>query len=411
MKKFYWVAFVSFLFVNANDIDAIVNKRAPRHETFVYGEENGTFSATLKLFYMARIYDGNQTDSAAFNGGGIFKYESKTFHGFKLGMAYYGSHRIGGLYTRDEGIGTFMLQKNGDDIHFLGEAYLQYVVDKTKFKIGRQQLVTPILKKIEERLLPTVYQAATVKNKDIPKTLVEVGYVNAFTGFGSRLSGFEKNERMWGDEGVGYIYIENKSFKRFSVRAQYVRSLSDTYMRRKKGTQTLLEKKAKIKDYRYFDFKYTFLFNKNIHLRTKVQYLQNTYYREPDAKALRFIATVPTSKINFIIEWDRIRGNHIRPWYGRLEPSSGKGCSIVFKHNRKFRLKFRYLRVDTLTEKYIDDFVEYSVNLKYKIDHRSTFRTIVNIRDQSSVAEKLFHEGKGGREDRTDIRIVYSWNF
>ena len=362
---------------------------------------NGKFSANLKLFYMSRLYDGSQTDAKAFNAGGILKYESGGFHRFKFGLAYYGSHRLGGIYSKEQGIGTFMLQKKGEDIHFLGEAYLQYRFGKTLLKTGRQQLVTPILKKIEERLLPTVYEATILKNRDIPKTMIEAGHVTGFSGFGSRISGFDANKRLWGDRGLGFLYVKYTGIKDITLWAQYVKALSDTNGR---------GKKIKKKDYRYFGFKY--VFPSKVHGYIKAQYLQNSYYEESDAKAIRIkVVTLIAPKLKGIFEYDTIKGNNIWPWYGRLEPSTGLTGALLFGPFKGFRLKIGYNHVRSSTQKRIDDFTEYTIKLHHKINSWSTFKMIVNIRDQSNASEKLFSQGKGGREDRNDIRVIYSLTF
>jgi len=94
-----------------------------------FGEalKSGKFTAKTRLFYMNRSFDKpNTPDAVALTAGGIFKYESGDYHGLKFAFAYYGSHRVGDFYTREEGIGTSLLGRDGKDLAFLGEAYLQY---------------------------------------------------------------------------------------------------------------------------------------------------------------------------------------------------------------------------------------------------------------------------------------------
>jgi hypothetical protein len=90
---------------------------------------------------MDRSFDEDKSgkpDAQALTAGGVVKYESGDYYGLKVGFAYYGSHRVGTFFSREEGIGTSLLQPDGDDIAFLGEAYLQYTRNNTMLKVGRQ---------------------------------------------------------------------------------------------------------------------------------------------------------------------------------------------------------------------------------------------------------------------------------
>jgi len=85
------------------------------------------YSTKARVFFFDRSFDtAGKDDAIALTAGGIMKYETGSFNGLKAGLAYYGSHRLGGLYSRDEGKGTSILGRTGEDLSFLGEAYLEY---------------------------------------------------------------------------------------------------------------------------------------------------------------------------------------------------------------------------------------------------------------------------------------------
>jgi len=124
-------------------------------------------------------------------------------------------------------------------------------------KIGRQRLDTPIFCGGDSRMIPTSYEAAIVRNKDIANTTIEAGYVVATSGYGSKNNGFEKNESMYGDDGVGYLYVTNTSVKDLKVRAFYGMTISDDY---KVAGAT---KDTVVTDYRYAEVKYNLPFGKD----------------------------------------------------------------------------------------------------------------------------------------------------
>ena len=89
--------------------------------------QNGEFSLNSRVFYMDRSFDKPDTEDAeALTAGGIMKYESGGFHNFKMGLAGFGSFSLFNIVDRDKSSGTSLLQSNGDDIAFMGEAYIDF---------------------------------------------------------------------------------------------------------------------------------------------------------------------------------------------------------------------------------------------------------------------------------------------
>ena len=375
--------------------------------------KNGIFSADLRLFYMTRTFDHVKPDTRALTGGGILKYESGVFHRFKFAFAYYGSHRIGGVFRRTEGAGTSLLQGNGNDIHFPGEAYLQYGIAKTTLKAGRQRLATPLMNDNNQRLVPSAYESAIFSNRDIPDSTIEAGYVTAYSGFGSRFSGFETQDTTWGKDGLGYIYFKNSSINNLLVRGQYIKAISDS----DNSGATI-----KIDDYKYMDLKYDLPIGKNSYF--KAQFGGNTYNSAPDSTLLGAkIGTTLFAKAEFALMYDKISGNNFeavnaspmytdfQQGYGLYEPSSAFGLQLTIKPVKDLSVKLAYANVSSDTKERVDDFSEYILDLKYIINHRSEFRIRASLKDQSNASESLLARNAGGREDRSDLRIIYNIAF
>ena len=103
--------------------------------------QDGKFTANLRAFYFDRSFDEDKTgkeNAKALTAGGIIKYVSGDYNGLSFGLAHYSSTRLGNTFSREEGSGTSILGRDGENLAFLGEAYLQYDVGKTMFKVGRQ---------------------------------------------------------------------------------------------------------------------------------------------------------------------------------------------------------------------------------------------------------------------------------
>ena len=388
-------------------------KAVPAVSTGTFGDalKNGQFTAKLITFYFDRTFDEDNTgkpDARALTFGGIIKYESAAYHGFKFGLAHYSSTRIGNIFTREEGKGTSILGHSGEDLAFLGEAYLQYNVGNTMFKVGRQQLSTPLIQNHDLRILPSVYEAAIIRNKDIPDTMVEVGYVDRYTGFTSKDNRF--TDKKTGKDGLAYISFTNKSIQNVSLRGQYVKALTDSVSR---------------ETYSYLDAKYSVPMGKNTYI--KAQYGGNTYLNEEDSTL--FGAKIGTTLGMFDVAgvYDKITGYRFQAFesgpmytdwqqgYGNYEASTAFGGQLVIKPMAGLSLKFGYVDVSADDGNLRDDFSEFNFDGKYTINAWSKIRVRYSIKDQSDASEAnrggVNPNGSTGREDRNDFRIIYYMNF
>jgi len=386
-------------------------------ETHSFGDalKNGTFTAALRTFYFDRSFDEDKTGKAnatALTFGGILKYESADYYGLKIGMAYYGSQRIGGFFSRAEGSGTSILGRSGEDLGFLGEAYLQYSMSNTMFKIGRQQLATPLIQNHDLRILPSVYEAAILRNTDIPDTMVELGYVTAYTGFTSKENAFLDFNERWGKDGLAYISVSNKSIQNLSLRGQYVKAIADT---------DNSGKLVAIDDYKYIDAKYSL---GDVYL--KAQYGGNAYNIGKDSTLLGAKIGTTVGMFHIAALYDKISDNAFKAvesgpmysdWqqgYGPYEPSTALGGQLIIKPISGLSIKFGYVNVESDTSMLLDDFTEFNLDAKYTINDWSKIRVRYSIKDQSDASEALRYDGidgNGGREDRDDFRIIYYMNF
>jgi len=377
--------------------------------------KNGKFTGKMRVFYFDRSYDdgdsdtkgiGRKPNSSTFTGGGILKYESGNYYGMKFGLAYYGNHKIGSVFDRIDAKGASMLDNDGsfDDIAFLGEAYLQYDIGNTMFKIGRQQLSTPLIQGHDLRLLPSVYEAAIIRNKDIPDTMIELGFVDRYTGFTSRDNGFTDNKTS--KDGLAYISLANKSIDNLSIRGQYVKTLDDT---------NSAGGAVKREVYTYLDAKYNLPFGDKTYI--KAQYGTNSYFAAGADDSTLLGAKVGTTLFDMVdvaVLYDKISDNAYQAFesgpmytdwqqgYGNYDPSTAIGGQIVVRPMDGLSLKFGYVDVNADEGTVRDDFTEFNFDGKYTINDWSKLRVRYSIKDQTDSSD---------REDRNDFRVIYYMNF
>jgi len=145
---------------------------------------NGMFSegktgGQVRMFYIDREYQGsagNQTHRGATAIGGHLKYETAELNGVSLGAAFYTTHEVDSRKTID----PTLFGKDDEGYSILGEAYLQYKYKNTTFKGGRQKLVTPMLGDDDARMIPNLFEAYVLTNRDITNTTLTLGHVTKF---------------------------------------------------------------------------------------------------------------------------------------------------------------------------------------------------------------------------------------
>jgi len=381
-------------------------------QTSTFGEalKNGKFTASLRVFYFDRSFDEDKTgkeNATALTFGGIVKYESASYYGLKFGLAHYSSTRLGGIFSREEGSGTSILGREGEDLAFLGEAYLEYNYGNTMLKLGRQQLSTPLIQNHDLRILPSVYEAAILRNKDIPNTMIEVGYVNRYTGFTSKENAFLDTKT--GKDGLAYISFTNKSIDSLSLRGQFIKMLTDEIER---------------ETYTYLDAKYSLPIGTNTYI--KAQFGTNGYKSSDNSTLLGVKVGTTFGMFSIAALYDKISDNEFQAFesgpmysdwqqgYGPYEASTAFGGQLIIKPISGLSAKFGYVDVQSDTNLLVDDFREFNLDLKYTINDWSKIRVRYSIKDQSDASEALRYDGidgNGGREDRDDFRIIYYMNF
>ncbi len=117
----------------------------------------------------------------------------------------------------------------------LSEAYLDYALQNTGLKAGRQFVKTPLLAGSGSRLIKEAFEAYLVTNTDIPNTTIVAGKVtkygtrtdktsysdSTFVDYEANGTGKPGDFYKIGDNGINTIYIKNTSIPNLNVQVQF----------------------------------------------------------------------------------------------------------------------------------------------------------------------------------------------
>lgn len=360
-------------------------------------------SADLRTMYFKRSFDNATPDSKSTTQSVIVKYESNDFHGISAGAAYFGSYRIGGWFNQAEGATTSTLDRDGKNLGFVGEAYLQYKHEVGSIKLGRQRLNTPLINDHDLRQLPSTYEAAVATLNIIPNTKVEVGHVSRYTGFTSKEDKFLDFNTKWGSKGLAYIYIKNNSIENLTLSGQYVKALN---------TKDEAGLNIAVKDYRYADLIYKINVGTNTYF--KAQYGGNDYQTTKDSNMYGSKIGTTVSIVDVAVLYNKIEGGNFTAveagpmysdWqqgYGNYEASEAYGGQLIVKPITDLYIKLGYVDVHAREASTVDDFAESNIDVGYTINKHNKVRVRYSQKDQTSTST---------REDRNDLRVLYYLNF
>jgi len=376
-----------------------ITAQAGEAPTLISALVGGKASLNGRLFYFNRDFDApGVSNIEALAVGGIAKYETARFGDVQFGLAYYGSHSLDLMIDRDRGRGSALLQRDGDDIALLGEAYLDYQPGAHQFRLGRQRLATPLMNDHDLRMLPASYQAAVYRNRHWPGSLIEAGYVERYSGFASALGRFDRHVARWGDAGLAYVYGETK-LGAAGVRGQYV---------------TALEDRGQFNGYHYIDANLPLSVGEKSSITAQ---LGGTDYRQGSSATMFGLrAGTTVGRFDFSALYNQVRGNAYRTvqsgimytdlqqGYANYEPSHAFGAQANYRINDAASLRIAYVDVisQDIQRYTVDDFKETNLDFNYRFNKATALRLRYSIKDQ---------DRRSTREDRDDFRVILYFNF
>lgn len=180
----------------------------------------GTIFGQSRTFYLDRTYTGSINNNRnALATGGYVGYTSPVFSGFSATVALYGTYGFD-IHDRDaDDIGSAsydpaLYGSNFKNYGFLGQAYLNYDFGNTNIRVGRQKLDTPLAGSDDARMLPNLFEAAVITNKDIVNTTLILGHITKETvgTFGNVYPTSLPSLSISSGYGYGYVLGTNGHF-------------------------------------------------------------------------------------------------------------------------------------------------------------------------------------------------------
>ena len=222
MKKTVVMSMAAVVALSASSID----------EAFVAGKASGQIRAA----YIANEYDAGGNDYGT-SLGGILKYETAEWNGLKLGAGAYVSQKIHAVTGKegDNHLNTELFDMDGKSYAYVGEAYVDYTMDKLNLKVGRQQLDTPFADTDDIRMHPNTFEAAIATYTGLEGSTFVGGYVKRWAGYDSEdtLSKEQFKKLHEGSRGAAVFGVINESIENLNFQAWYygVDKLADlTYL-------------------------------------------------------------------------------------------------------------------------------------------------------------------------------------
>ena len=182
--------------------------------------KNGKVKGSVKSFYFAKSTDANTAnkDSSIWVNGGSLNYVTDSFKGLVLGATFQTSH-VGSI--DDKGATKTFSATMDAQGSVLSESYIQYTIDNTTFKGGRQYISTPLLAGSGSRMIKQSFEGYLLSNTDIPDTTVVVGNVRKFAARTDGNGNVGTFDKLGTGSGVSTIYAKNSSVPNLTLQFQF----------------------------------------------------------------------------------------------------------------------------------------------------------------------------------------------
>lgn len=165
-------------------------------ETLSDAFKNGKVNGALKAYYfnldVNQIMPKTHRDASILDTGVQLGYVTDSLYGFKFGTTVQSSYSP---FADDDAKNQF-----GGDMYgpgaVLSELYLDYTLNKTNVKVGRQGIgaITPLVRGSRSRMIEESFEGVMVVNKDLPSTILTGGYISKFQARTSSAGGTEPNK-------------------------------------------------------------------------------------------------------------------------------------------------------------------------------------------------------------------------
>lgn len=184
-------------------------------DTLADAFKNGKLTGEIKAFYFDRDTGDATTsigagDANIFSTGVMLNYVTDSLYGLKAGITVQTSSAP---FADEDAKQVFAKDMYGSGA-VLSEAYLEYTLSKTTFKVGRQFISSPLVASSGSRIIKDSFEGATVINTALPDTTIGFGYVDKWQartnqGWSPKSTGMADFKQV--GDGAYTLFVINKS--------------------------------------------------------------------------------------------------------------------------------------------------------------------------------------------------------
>jgi|GEM_PF-702102 len=135
-----------------------------------------------KLMVVADDKKGGRPNQATPGFGGKLGIETGTWHDFSFKAAGYTTSDLGMRRDDPRQTDAYMFDLDKKPYSLLGELQFNYAAGNTRLVTGRQEFFSPIINSYDYRIIPNLFEAVTLTNRDIPDTTVTLAHVGKMSG-------------------------------------------------------------------------------------------------------------------------------------------------------------------------------------------------------------------------------------
>lgn len=156
------------------------------NEMFTKGDVYGRLRSNAFAWDWEDEETGKTMDNNAWGLGGSLVYKTANYLGFSSTIGFYATFPL----TNEEkltatktgvkaGKDTFKTEDDASQsaMTVLAEATIEYKIGNTQVVAGRQKIETQLASTNDTKMIPQTFEGVTIKNKDLPQTKVELGYL------------------------------------------------------------------------------------------------------------------------------------------------------------------------------------------------------------------------------------------
>ncbi len=197
----------------------------------------GKVKGQVKSYYFSKSYDSTtKKDGSILVSGMQLGYKTGSLHGFSLGAT--SQFATVNSIDDDSSVYSGTMDNSGT---VTSEMYLQYDIDKTTAKAGRQFFWTPVVGGSGSRFIRQSFSGYTLTNASFENTKIVAAYLTRFAERTDKNGGpgdFTAESSRVGIDGTMTAYVKNSSVENLTLQAQYA-SKSESTQNAKDGHDIL----------------------------------------------------------------------------------------------------------------------------------------------------------------------------